>query len=302
MKYKLCSVHGKSFEGDKLKGRTNPIPCRDEIIPDPDSIPLSVLHHHPLGRRHEINFAAYDPPEPMPSPTEGAHPGFVLCLVLHLRFLPGYRLGVYYGYIYNGESFAGHMCRFAFNQGKTEGAFIATGGYYLYTEYEEYNITGSWNTPLEDGRIPFEFKIDFAQEWNNMELKGVFDLEENSLRGVVVYSNFYKTGEFVFKRDPDLVRSYPAPSVINARKRWQFALTSVLVRIRRQAWSSKQIFQRLRDGRRFMELGLKEKCGKSMSDDELAEYNALVSTLYEADVQFYGSLINIDASKRTIFS
>ena len=53
------------------------ISCGDKIIPSADSIPLSVLNHPP-GRRLEINFAAYDPPEAAPSPSEGTHSASVL--------------------------------------------------------------------------------------------------------------------------------------------------------------------------------------------------------------------------------
>lgn len=80
MQYNFCSTHGPVFEEDQFKELNDPIPCRDELIPDPDSIPLSVLNQ-PLGKRHEINFAAYDPPEPTLPPTEGDHPGLVLCVV-----------------------------------------------------------------------------------------------------------------------------------------------------------------------------------------------------------------------------
>lgn len=78
IKYNFCSVYGPAFEEDQFKLLTDSIPCRDEIIPDPDSTPLSVLNH-PLGKRHEIDTAAYDPPEVALSPVlEGAHPGLVI--------------------------------------------------------------------------------------------------------------------------------------------------------------------------------------------------------------------------------
>ena len=54
-------------------------PRGDKITPDPDSIPLSVLNH-PVGKRHEIDFGAYDPPELTLTPAEGVHPVSVLCL------------------------------------------------------------------------------------------------------------------------------------------------------------------------------------------------------------------------------
>ena len=79
------SNQGASFCGDKRRELPDPTPCRDGIIPDPDSIPLSILNH-PLGKRLEIYSAAYDSPELALPPTEGANP---LLVVLHLDFALG---------------------------------------------------------------------------------------------------------------------------------------------------------------------------------------------------------------------
>lgn len=73
VKYHLASVHGVTFDGERLRDLPESIACGDEIIPEVDSIPLSALNHPP-GKRHEINFAAYEPPELALSPAEGAHP------------------------------------------------------------------------------------------------------------------------------------------------------------------------------------------------------------------------------------
>ena len=73
VKYKNFREAEKSFDGDEFQGLEGPTPCRDEIIPDPDSIPLSVLYH-PTTERYKINLAAYDPPEPVLPHVEGTHP------------------------------------------------------------------------------------------------------------------------------------------------------------------------------------------------------------------------------------
>lgn len=67
---------GALFSGENLRGLQYPIPCRDEIIPDPDSVPLSVLHYS-TKERCRVDFSAYDPPEPTPPPAEGTHPVLV---------------------------------------------------------------------------------------------------------------------------------------------------------------------------------------------------------------------------------
>ena len=73
IQYNIGCVEGATFHGNKLRELPYPTPCRDEIIPDPDSIPLSILNH-PLGKKHEVDFAAYDPPELTHFPAEGTVP------------------------------------------------------------------------------------------------------------------------------------------------------------------------------------------------------------------------------------
>lgn len=76
MKYNVGSAHGPLFPEDQLRDLPDAIPCQDEIIPRPDSTLLPVLNH-PTGKRLEINFAAYDPPELTLSSLEGVHPVLV---------------------------------------------------------------------------------------------------------------------------------------------------------------------------------------------------------------------------------
>lgn len=79
VKFDIASEPGYSFYADQLREPTGRVCCGDEIIPDPDSIPLTVLNH-PRGKMLEINFAAYDPPEPSDLSMEGGHPVLVLRL------------------------------------------------------------------------------------------------------------------------------------------------------------------------------------------------------------------------------
>ena len=84
--YNISCVEGAVFRGDKLRELPDPTPCRDEIIPDPDSIPLFILNY-PLGKKQEPDFAAYDPPELALSPTDGVDPVLVaFILTLYLRY------------------------------------------------------------------------------------------------------------------------------------------------------------------------------------------------------------------------
>ena len=207
---------------------------------------------------------------------------------------------MYYGFLYYDGKPTDPMIKFTLKQGENENAFVADGAHYQGVWYKKCNFAGNWSPPSEDGKIPVEFKISYGTDTTGIELKGVFDPEENSLRGTLIMPYYQTTGEFVFKRDPDFVRFYPAPSVINARKRWVFALALVLDRVRRQTWSPTQISERIKNGRRFMELTIRHHYGKRVTEDERAEYLALLPGLYEADVDFYTSLIDIHVSKRVV--
>ena len=75
-KYNICSVHGIFFDGGQLRELSDPIPCKKEVIPNPDLIPLSVLNY-PVGKRHEIDFSAYDRLEPGRQSIKESHPMLV---------------------------------------------------------------------------------------------------------------------------------------------------------------------------------------------------------------------------------
>ena len=193
------------------------------------------------------------------------------------------------------------MIKFTFGKAEDENTFTAAGTHYRSGMYKNYKITGKWSPPSEDGKVPVELKIVYISTWADIELTGVFDPEENSLRGTMLIPNDGATGEFVFKRDPELVRFYPAPSVINAKKRWEFATTSVLDRIRRESWSPLCILKRIKDGKRYMELAFRlNYYGRDLTPDEITEFLALFPVLYEADTRFYASLISIELGRTPI--
>jgi len=195
------------------------------------------------------------------------------------------------------------MTKFTLNKGEEENAFVAGGTHYDRDISNDYKIAGKRSPPSEDGKILVEFKISYATmcTWADIELTGVFDPEENSLRGTMLIPSYGTTGDFVFKRDPDLVRFYPAPSATDARKRWEFAKASVLDRIRRKAWSHSHILKRIRDGKRYMELSLRFHYGRDLNEDEEKEFFDLYPVLYEADVRFRTSLIRIKLSETPFF-
>ena len=202
------------------------------------------------------------------------------------------RLGTYHGFIYMRGKPLGPMRSWTLSRSNEENSIFASGTHYQSGYQKPYTITGTTG-PLEDGKIPVDLKVDYSNGWQRITMMGCFDPEENSLRGTATWIDGL-LGEFVFKRDPDLVRFYPAPSTIDARARWKFAATVILDRIRRQSWSASYILKRIKDGKRYMELSLRDDyCGKSLDNDEQNEYDVLLSSLYEADARFYASRINV---------
>ena len=208
------------------------------------------------------------------------------------------RLGTYHGFIYEGEKPAGPMRSWTLNRGSEENSIVASGTHYQSAYSKPYTLTGTTG-PLEGGKMSVELRVS-SDGWQDITMTGHFDPEENSLRGAATWE-YGPPGEFVFKRDPDFVRLYPAPSTIDARARWKFATTAILDRIRRQSWSTSNILERIKNGKRYMELAIKDKhSGKKLDDDELDEYCDLLSSLYEADAQFYASRIRIKLNETTI--
>ena len=145
-----------------------------------------------------------------------------------------------------------------------------------------------------------DMNIGYPAVWQDITTTGHFNPEEGSIRGAVTWQDG-AVGEFVFKRDPDFVRFYPAPSTTDARARWKFVTAVILDRIRRQSWSPSYILKRIKDVKRYMELGVRdEHYGKRLNDDERREFDGLLSSLYEPDARFYASRINIKLSQVTI--
>ena len=184
-------------------------------------------------------------------------------------------------------------------RGNEENSIVASGTHYDWGHYNTYTIAGTTG-PLEGGKMQVDLETKYASMWLDVTLAGYFDPEGDSIKGTVTMSDG-RSGEFVLKRHPDLVRFYPAPSAINAGARWKFAKTVILDRIRRESWSPSNILKRIRDGKRYMELTIRDEYyGKKLDDDEHDGYYGLFPSLYESDVRFYASLIKIKLSKTPI--
>jgi len=186
------------------------------------------------------------------------------------------------------------MIALTLTRGPGENSLAASGTHYWADYHKTFTVTGKSGTPEEDGKITVDLKFVYVAIWADAELIGKFDPEEKSLRGTVKFGSIAVIGDFVFKRSPDFVRFYPSPSTITARKRWEFATTVVLDRIRRDSWSPAHILQRIKDGKKYMQMSIRNShYGKRLDSDEANEYYKLYSTLHVGDARFYASLITI---------
>ena len=205
-----------------------------------------------------------------------------------------YRLGTWYGFLYEDGRPSNPMITLTLSPGEGENSLAAAGTHYRAGYHKTFTVTGKFGTPGEDGKTPVDLKFAYAARWPGVELAGKFDPEEQSLRSTLKLSSRPITGDSVFKRSPDFVRFYPSPSTMTARKLWVFAITAVLDKIRRNSWSPMYLLQRIKDGKRYVELSIRAHYyGRYPNADEAKEYCGLFSTLLEGDGRFYASLIAI---------
>ena len=186
------------------------------------------------------------------------------------------------------------MITLTLTRGEGENTLAASGTHHRAGYHKAFTVTGKFGIPEEDGRIPVDLKFVYVAIWLDVHLTGKFDPEVKSIRGTLKHGSGATTGDFVFKRNPDFVRFYPSPSVITARKRWEFATAAVLDKIRRDSWSPTYILQRIKDGKRYIELSIRDDYyGRNLNADEENEFHKLFSTLLAGDARFYASLIAI---------
>ena len=206
------------------------------------------------------------------------------------------RLGTYYGFINEDQEPSGPMIKWTLNRDSEENSIVASGTRYYSGHHEIYTITGTTGL-LEGGKMQVDLKVAYMPNWRTTNLAGHFNLEENSIKGTITTSEGAQ-GEFVFKRHPDFVRFYPAPSIIDAKERWKFAMKVIRNRIQRESWNPSYILKRIKDGKRYMDLAIRrDHYGRKLDENENDEYDRLFSSLYESDVRFYASLIKIKLGK-----
>ncbi|KAF7319402.1 VPS13 domain-containing protein [Mycena chlorophos] len=178
----------------------------------------------------------------------------------------------------------------------------------------KYNIDGEcrlaeddWNTMVVTFKRSFPSDPDYpAQHYHALWVVG-----SNTLTGtwgndedVAAYDN-----AFMFKQiDPQDACFMPAPIQIKpteatdssgrnskARALWAFALNATLLRVRRERWSWSYFEERRHNRKRFIELYFrsgqgKSQFGKDLSSDEWEELSKMKKTLTNLDSRFYHTL------------
>jgi hypothetical protein len=193
------------------------------------------------------------------------------------------RLGTYHGFICDDHAAFGPMIKWTLNRDNEENSIVASRTRYCSGFCTPYTIAGT-NGPFEDGKTPVDLKIKNVSPWFDTRLTGYFD-SEDSIKGTTLVPDG-SSGEFVFKRDPDFFRLYPAPSIINARERCKFAMMVILDHIRRESWSPSCVLRRIKDAKRCIELTARGWYhGRKLDGDEYGGYCRLLS-FYESDARF----------------
>ena len=181
------------------------------------------------------------------------------------------------------------MITLTLTRGEDESSLAASGTCYDGGHHKTFTIAGNFGIPEEDGKVPLELSFVCVGTFCGM-FTGKFDPEEKSLRGSSTPGQ--GSDVIVFKRSPYFVRFYPSPPTITARRRWEFAMATVLDKIRRDSWSPAYILRRIKDGKRYMELSIRKRYyGRKLNAGEREEYSKLLSALFPGDPRFYASLI-----------
>jgi hypothetical protein len=131
---------------------------------------------------------------------------------------------------------------------------------------------------------------------------GRLDADEGSIRGNWRYNQESFSGEFVFKRSMECMLFYPGPVAVRAnpaRARWNFALTAVCNRIKKNLWSTSFFADRFRVRKLYMCLAIRHFHAGTIQDPNLlgelwSQLSELYKSLTPADARFYSSLINYD--------
>ena len=196
--------------------------------------------------------------------------------------------------MYVRENARDPMITLTLTRGEGENSLAASGTRYQGALHETFTVIGKLGAVEEDGKTPIGLKFIYAESWGEAELEGKFDPEEKSLRGTLKLYSGMALGAFVFKRSPLFVRFYPSPSTMTARKRWEYATKVVLDKIRRESWSPAYLLQRIKDGKRYMDIAIRMRYfGKPVDHDDEEEYTRLFTTMLAGDAQFYASLITV---------
>ncbi|KAF8647842.1 hypothetical protein AX16_006510 [Volvariella volvacea WC 439] len=117
---------------------------------------------------------------------------------------------------------------------------------------------------------------------------------------------------FRFTRTPAFEQRYRPTSAAykenTARARWDFAIQATLHAVRRKRWSPKLLIERIREGRRFIELSVKDEMYTSeytpsqpLDDNEIEEWSQLRRNMHPQSAQVWQNLAGFALHREAIW-
>lgn len=187
---------------------------------------------------------------------------------------------------------------FIIKRNSVENSIDATGAMHIGGYRAAFDLDG-YSPPEVNGIVTMNFRLKFSSLLPEMNFDGKLDVEERTIRGTWTSSDL--NGDFVFKREVDLIRYYRPPALFHGdpsgyrpgRIRWEYAKTWVQYTVRRKLWSKQFFLDRLEAKNRYIDLSIRVyHFGKALTLPEQVEMQTLHRFLDPADVRLYTSLIN----------
>ena len=142
--------------------------------------------------------------------------------------------------------------------------------------------------------IQVRFSVHYSKEYSTQYFSGVLD-DNLDVTGTVGWEEDPAThgGRFFLKNNPAgrYLRFRPSPMELEenkARALWNYALSAVLHRIRRQRWTWSYINERRETRQRYIELSIRFSVyGHSPNAEELAEWTKYKRAVGPLDASFF---------------
>jgi hypothetical protein len=146
----------------------------------------------------------------------------------------------------------------------------------------------------QDGVLQVRFSVRYSKEYSTQYFSGILN-DNLDIVGTIGWDEDEKTHDhhFFLKNTPAgrYLRFRPSPAELReckARALWNYALSAVLHRIRRQRWTWSYINERRETRQRYIELSIRFSVyGHSPSPEELVEWTKYKRAVSPLDTSFF---------------